>query len=151
MAFNKVILMGNLTADPELKTTTGGISVTSFTIAVGRRFIPKDGEAQTDFINVVAWRQLAEFICKYFNKGKQILVCGSLQTRNFTDKEGNKRYVTEVVADEATFVGKKEGGPEGNSNARTYDHPAAVSPYASHPQDSQPKFEELADDDDLPF
>ena len=149
MAFNKVILMGNLTADPELKTTTGGISVTSFTIAVGRRFVPKDGEAQTDFINVVAWRQLAEFISKYFTKGKQILVCGALQTRNFTDKEGNKRYVTEVVADEATFAGKREGGQQGAG--QTYEHPAAVSPYASHGADSQPKFEELSDDDDLPF
>ena len=89
-SFNKVILIGNLTADPELKQTQNGISVTSFSIAVSRRFSSKNTEnaQQADFINIVAWRNTAEFITKYFQKGKSILVVGSLQTRNWTDQNG---------------------------------------------------------------
>ena len=103
--FNKVIIGGRLTSDPELKTTPSGISVTSFTIAVNRRFGSKNGEdAQADFINVTAWRQTAEFVARYFNKGKPILICGQLQTRSWTDQNGQKHYATEVVAEEAAFV-----------------------------------------------
>ncbi|MFR5864005.1 MAG: single-stranded DNA-binding protein [Acutalibacteraceae bacterium] len=103
-SFNKVILIGHLTADPELKQTTSGLPVTSFSIGVNRRFTKQGEQPQTDFINIVCWRQTAEFVARYFTKGKPILICGSLQTRSWVDKDGNKRYTTEVVADEATFV-----------------------------------------------
>ncbi len=106
--FNKIILGGRLTADPELKTTPSGISVTSFTVAVNRRFGSKQGEeAQADFFNVTAWRQTAEFITRYFRKSSSICVVGSLQTRSWTDQNGQKRYTTEIVADEAFFVDSK--------------------------------------------
>ena len=104
--FNKVILGGRLTADPELKTTTNGNVVTSFSIAVTRRFAKSsDGQSnqQSDFINCVAWRQQAEFITRYFKKGSSICITGSLQTRTWTDQQNNKRYVTEVVVDEVNF------------------------------------------------
>ena len=108
-SLNKVMLIGNLTADPELKTTQTGISVTTFTIAVQRRFARQQAEGQqtADFVNIVAWRQSAEFVCKYFAKGRPILVCGSIQTRTWTDQANQKRYVTEVVADEVGFVDSK--------------------------------------------
>lgn len=105
--FNKTILGGRLTADPELKTTPTGVSVTSFTVAVNRRGKGKDGETQADFINVTAWRGLAEFITRHFRKGSSICVVGSLQTRSWTDPQGQKHYATEVVADEAYFVDSK--------------------------------------------
>ena len=100
-SFNKVILIGNMTADPELRQTPSGVSTCSFNIAVNRRF-SKEGEQACDFITIVTWRQQAEFVTRYFKKGKPILVCGSLQTRTWTDKDGNKRYATEVVADEVS-------------------------------------------------
>lgn len=138
MALNKVFLIGNLTADPELKTTQTGTSVTNFTIAVQRRFA-KDGQQSADFINVVAWKQTAEFVCKYFNKGKPILVCGSIQVRDYTDNNGNKRYVTEVIADEVSFVGGK------NDNANPSDNtPAFQADVPAH-------FEDVTDDEGLPF
>lgn len=141
-SFNKVILIGNLTADPELKQTQNGISVTSFSIAVSRRFSSKnaDNAQQADFINVVAWRNTAEFITKYFQKGKSILIVGSLQTRNWTDQNGQKRYITEVVAEEAQFVEKK-----GDTAAAG----ATPAPYGASPKDVA--FEEMSTDDDLPF
>ena len=121
MAFNKVILVGNLVADPELKTTPNGVTVTRFSIAVNRRFA-KNGE--TDFFNIVAWRNTAEFVCKFFTKGKPILVSGSLQNSSWTDSEGNKKYATEVVADEVTFVeGKKDNSQPANNEAPTYGIP----------------------------
>ena len=109
MNLNKVILAGRLTADPELKTTPSGLSVTSFTVAVDRRF---GKEKQSDFINCVAWRQTAEFITKYFVKGSAICIVGSIQTRKFTDKNGNNRIAVEVLADEATFVESKKNTAE---------------------------------------
>lgn len=105
--FNKTILGGRLTADPELKTTPSGLSVTSFTVAVNRRGKGKDGETQADFINVTAWRGLAEFITRHFRKGSSICVVGAIQTRSWTDPQGQKHYATEVVADEAYFVDSK--------------------------------------------
>lgn len=102
---NKSIIMGRLTADPELRTTASDVSVCSFTVAVDRRY-KKDGEDRlTDFIKVVAWRNTAEFICKHFNKGKMINVVGSIQTRSYEDAEGKKHYVTEVIAEEVNFCG----------------------------------------------
>ena len=142
-SLNKVILIGHLTADPELKQTSSGVSVTSFSIGVTRRFTKQGEQPQSDFINIVAWRQLAEFISKYFRKGNAICVCGSIQTRSWTDQNNVKRYSTEVVADEATFVERK------SDRSPADDMPMAPS-FSSAPADA-PKFEEIAGDDDLPF
>ena len=109
-SFNKVILIGNMVADPELKQTPQGTSVCSFSLAVNRK-MEKD---KCDFINVVAWRQTAEFVCKYFKKGEPILVCGQIQTRSWQDSKGEKRYTTEVVADEVSFVGNKRESDTAN-------------------------------------
>ena len=145
-SFNKVILVGNLTADPELKKTPSGVSVTSFSIAVNRRFTKQGEQTQTDFINIVAWRQTAEFVARYFNKGKPILICGQLQTRSWTDQNGQKRYTTEVVADEATFVENK-GGNGGYPASAPFPTDAPPS-YSSGPDSG---FEDLSADDELPF
>ena len=115
---NKVVLAGRITADPELKQTASGISVLTFTLAVNRSYVSKSseqGERQADFISVVAWRQTAEFISKYFKKGSAICVTGSIQTRNWQDQQGNRRYATEVVADEAMFVESRNEGGSGAS------------------------------------
>ncbi|MBO5908991.1 MAG: single-stranded DNA-binding protein, partial [Clostridia bacterium] len=104
-SFNKVILIGNMTADPELKQTAAGISVCSFSIAVNRRFAKAEqGQQNVDFINIVTWRQQAEFVSRYFKKGNPILICGQIQTRSWSDTQGQKRYASEVVADEVSFV-----------------------------------------------
>jgi single-strand DNA-binding protein len=112
-SLNKVILIGRLTADPELKQTGNGVAVTSFTLAVDRKY-NKDTEKKADFITVVAWRQTAEFICKYFRKGSAIIVLGELQTRSWDDSNGKKRFTTEVVASEVSFAESKKN-PETNS------------------------------------
>ncbi len=104
---NCAIIMGRLTADPELRTTASGLSVTSFSVAVDRRFQRQGEEKQTDFINVVAWRQTADFVSRYFHKGSMIAVQGSIQTRNYEDKNGNKRTAVEIVADNVSFCGSK--------------------------------------------
>jgi len=147
-SFNKVILIGNMVADPELKTTPTGVNVCSFRIAVGRRFVKAGEPQQTDFIDIVAWRAQAEFVAKYFSKGKPILVCGAIQSRNWQDKEGNKRTTVEIIADEISFVERKsvsdgivDSGPEPNASASSY----------STNYDTTPKFEEISSDDDLPF
>ena len=104
---NRVILMGRLTADPELKYTPGNTAVTAFKIAVDRNFSGKDGKRQTDFINIVAWRNTADFICRYFTKGQMIALEGSIQTRNYEDKNGNRRTAVEVVVSNVSFCGDK--------------------------------------------
>ena len=105
---NKVILLGRLTKDPEVRyTTTNNTLVCGFTLAVNRRFA-KEGEQQADFINIVAWSKLGEFCSKYFTKGQQVAVCGRIQTRTYDDKDGKKVYVTEVVAEEAYFADTKK-------------------------------------------
>ena len=134
---NISMLIGRLTSDPELKQTPSGVSVTSFSIAVNRPY-SKDKEPQADFINVVAWRNTAEFIAKYFQKGNAIFIKGAIQTRSWTDNNGNNRYATEVVADEAQFV-------EGKKTESQTEAPSA--PYSRN--DAQ--FEEMTDDQDLPF
>lgn len=155
--FNKVILGGRLTSDPELKQTTGGISVCSFSVAVNRRFqsqAAEGGQSQADFINVVAWRQSAEFVSKYFRKGSSICVVGSIQTRTWTDQQGQKRYATEVVADEINFVDSKSEGSQAGYGAApqsTYTPDNYTAPSYSTPAAASPKFEELANEDDLPF
>ncbi|MGM9653314.1 MAG: single-stranded DNA-binding protein [Eubacteriales bacterium] len=155
--FNKVILGGRLTADPELKTTPSGVSVTSFTVAVNRSYRGKNGEEpQADFINVTAWRQTAEFITRYFRKASSICIVGSIQTRSWVDNQGQKRYATEVVADEANFVDAKSESPaaahpQGASQQNAYVPDNYGTPAFSSQQGSAPKFEELSDDEDLPF
>ena len=146
-SFNKVILMGRLCADPELKQTSGGLPVTSFSLVVDRK--GKTGEdKQCDFITVVAWRQTAEFICRYFKKGQAILVCGELQTRSWQDNNGNKRYATEVIASEVSFCGSKNN-TEGNSYSAEERTPSpAFQPQTHTPV---PDFEEVSSDEDLPF
>lgn len=120
---NSVIIMGRLTATPELKTTSSGLPVTSFTVAVDRRFQKQGEEKQTDFLNVVAWRQTADFVCKYFNKGSMIAVQGELQTRNYEDKNGNKRVATEIVADNVSFCGgKKDSAAAEPAGGDHYDY-----------------------------
>lgn len=144
--FNKVMLGGRLTSDIELKQTPNGVATCSFSVAVNRPY-QKDSERQADFISCVAWRQTAEFISKYFRKGSSIFVVGEIQTRTWTDKDGNKRYVTEVIVDEANFVdGKGENSPSDGANggqANTY-MPEAYAP-------SQVNFEVVSDDEGLPF
>ena len=136
-SFNKVILIGNMCSDPELKQTPSGVSTCSFSIAVNRK-MAKNGEV--DFINIVTWRQTAEFVTKYFTKGKPILVCGQIQTRSWTDNQGQKRYATEVVADEVSFVG---------ANNTEQDKPQGNAPYM--PSEYQSKMDEVPNDGDLPF
>ena len=104
---NLVVIMGRLTADPELRTTSNGLSVTSFTVAVDRQY-KSDNERQTDFISVVAWRGTADFVTRFFKKGQMIAVQGSLQVRNYEDKDGNKRTAYDVVADNVSFCGDKK-------------------------------------------
>lgn len=122
-SLNKVILIGHMTANPELKQSTSGVSVCSFSIGVSRRYT-KGEQQQTDFITIVAWRQQAEFVCRYFKKGQAILVCGQLQTRTWTDNRNNKRYATEVIADEVSFVERKENAAEAqiSGSADAYDY-----------------------------
>ncbi len=143
MSFNKVILVGNLTADPELKQTPNGVMVTTFSLAVARKFTRAGEQPQTDFINIVCWRQTAEFVSRYFTKGMPMLVCGSIQTRTWTDKDNNKRYATEVVADEVSFVERKSAADGSRDFTRS------VPSYSSPRADSS--FEELSADDELPF
>lgn len=123
---NTVVLMGRLTAAPELKTTPRGTNVTAFTLAVDRRYQSQNGEKKTDFINCVAWRSTADFITKYFNKGDLIAVTGEIQTRNYEDKNKNKRTAVEVIANEASFCGGKNNssssGPEAAPMTNGYDY-----------------------------
>ena len=138
---NTAILMGRLTKDPELRTTQNGTSVTSFTVAVDREYVRQGEERQTDFINVVAWRQTAEFVSRYFQKGSMIAVQGSIQTRNYEDRNGNKRTAVEVIADKVSFCGSKaESG-----NGASVDAQANASDYTAINTNGS------VEDDDLPF
>lgn len=148
--FNKVILGGRLTADPELKQTQSGIPVVSFSIAVNRRYQSKDAPQQTDFFNVTAWRATAEFVSKYFRKGSSICVTGSIQNRTWTDQQGQKRYATDIVADEVMFVDSRQES-SGIPAAPQYTPDAYSAPSFSTPAASAPRFEEVKTDDDLPF
>ncbi len=147
-SFNKIILVGNLVADPELKQTQSGIAVSTFRIAVSRRFTRAGEQPQTDFFDIVAWRQTAEFVTRFFTKGRPILVCGSLQTRSWTDANGNKRISYEIIADECSFVDRKADSPVGG--APSYGAPVAEMPNYSSPK-AEGSFEELSADDELPF
>lgn len=135
---NKVILLGRLTKDPEVRyTQTNNIIVASFSLAVNRRFVKEGEERQADFINIVAWNKTAEFCSKYFKKGQQVAVVGRIQTRTWDDDQGQKHYVTEVVAEEAYFAdSKREGADESILGSST-------------PVNNE--FEPIQDDDELPF
>ena len=137
---NSVCLMGRLVADPELRQTPSGVSVCSFRIAVDRTYQPKGQEKQTDFINIVTWRGTAEFVSRYFRKGQLVAVQGSIQTSQYTDRDGNKRTAFDVVADNVFFAEKKAESGETKQGAG-YDH----SP------DIQGDFEEIISPDELPF
>ena len=154
---NSVIIMGRLTSDPELRTTTSGLSVTSFTVAVDRNY-KRGEERETDFINCVAWRGTADFVTRFFKKGQMIAVQGSLQTRNYEDKNGNKRTAYDVVADNVSFCGSKNetGNTYGAANAAN----DAAASFAAASNDSfsvlpdtpEQGFPFGADDDEgLPF
>ncbi|HIU35849.1 MAG TPA: single-stranded DNA-binding protein [Candidatus Fimenecus excrementigallinarum] len=144
---NCAVIMGRLTADPELRTTNSGISVTSFTVAVDRRFQRQGEDKQTDFINVVAWRQSAEFVTRFFRKGSMIAVQGSIQTRNYEDRNGNKRTAFEIVADNVSFCGSKA---ETGTGAAPAARPAPAPAYQSGDAEG---FSVLptGDDDAFPF
>ncbi len=130
---NNAVIMGRLVADPELRTTENGISVTSFTVAVDRRFNKQGEERQADFIDVVAWRNTAEFICKYFSKGSMIAIQGSIQTRMFEDKDGNKRKSVEIVVDNASFCGSKSSGSSSEPSGSAFNNSDDVIEYQELP------------------
>ena len=141
---NKAILMGRLVADPELKQTTNNIAVCKFTIAINRPFVPKDGgERQSDFINIVVWRNTAEFVSKYFSKGKMIIVEGALRNNNYTDSNGVKHYTIEVHADNVSFGGDKK------DDAGPTQKPKQQETKSDVPDFDLSEFEEL--DGDVPF
>ena len=140
---NNAVIMGRLVARPELRKTESGISVTSFTVAVDRRFSKQGEEKQADFIDVIAWRQSAEFVCKYFDKGSMIAVQGSIQTRTYEDKNGNKRKAVEIVADNVSFCGSKQD----NSTASTESTEPSAPEYSTADASD---FQEIPDDN-LPF
>ena len=129
---NKVELVGRLTKDPEVKLTSNQTQFCNFTIAVDRRFKDQNGQRQADFINCVAWRQTAVFIQKYFHKGNRIGLVGSIQTRSYDDQNGQKRFITEVVIDEAEFV-ESSGGVSGDSYRQ---EPSAPAQSFNPPMDS---------------
>lgn len=168
---NRVILMGRLVADPELKNTATGLSVTSFRIAVERSYVKAGEERKADFFDIVCWRNSAEFVCRYFRKGSMIAIDGQLQSRTYQAKDGTNRYVTEVVANSVSFTGEKQ-----NQNNSTYQQPptqtpqqqsqgnavtqSAQDPYTfiddtqpaqQMPMSSYTNFEDMPIDNDLPF
>ena len=150
---NHIVLMGRLTRDPELRRTGSGIAVASFTLAVDRDFAAQGAEKETDFVDIVAWRNTAEFVSRYFTKGRMAVVSGRLQIRNWTDKEGNKRRSAEVVADNVYFGEAKRDGTAAGGFDQTPSYPQAPAyqaPAASAPSASG--FSMLEDDDsELPF
>lgn len=140
---NKVFLIGNLTKDPEVRTTGGGTNVCTFRIAVTRRFQNQQGERVSDFFDVVAWRQLADLCGRYLAKGRKVAVVGELQTRNYEAKDGTKRYVTEIVADEIEFLSPRDSR-DGSGEGRDYNRPEPAQ------QQAPEGFIDI-EDDQLPF
>ena len=148
---NHIVLMGRLTRDPELRRTGSGVAVASFTLAVDRDYAAQGAEKETDFVDIVAWRSTAEFVSKYFSKGRMAVVSGRLQIRNWQDKEGNKRRSAEVVADNVYFGDSKRDNAEGSFN----QIPQQPQPAYQAPQNvsaASSDFSMLSDDDpELPF
>ena len=159
---NKVILIGRLARDPEMRTTGSGISVTRFTVAVSRPFTPQGGQPQTDFIGCIAWRRQAENIAKYCTKGSQVAVEGRIQTGSYDGQDGQRHYTTDIVADNVTFLGSRSSNENTNSyvpnepsysqEMPSYNEPQEM-PSADMNEDPFKDFgEEIAlSDDDLPF
>ena len=150
---NRIILMGRLTRDPELRRTGSGTAVTSFSLAVDRDFKSQSGEKETDFIDIVAWRNTAEFVSKYFTKGRMAVVEGRLQIRDWTDKDGGKRRSAEVVADNVYFGdSKRDGGDNSGYNSGYSPAPASRSAAPSSFSAGGSDFAEIGEDDgELPF
>lgn len=154
---NKVILVGRLARDPELRTTGTGKSVATFSIAVDRRF-KQEGQPTADFFNIVAWGRQAEVICQYLGKGRQIALSGRLQSRSYDAQDGSKRYVTEVVLEEFDFVGSRSdaGGYNDNYSAGyggmgMPNSQAPAQPANNMPLDIDDDFHLMAEDDEVPF
>ena len=159
---NNVTLMGRLVNTPELKTTAGGVSVTSFRLAVDSGYVGKDGNRQADYITIVAWRTTAEFICRYFDKGNMLAITGQIQTRSYQAKDGSNRVATEVLAEKASFTGEKatsaaqpQTQPQAAQQTVPQSQPQATQQAApqTQPQATQ-QFtmdEVVLTDDDLPF
>ena len=144
---NHIVLMGRLTRDPELRRTGSGVAVASFTLAVDRDYAAQGAEKETDFVDIVAWRNTAEFVSKYFTKGRMAVVSGRLQIRNWQDKEGNKRRSAEVVADNVYFGDSKRDSQSGGD----YAPPAYGSPAESYTAPASGGFAEIEEDGELPF
>lgn len=145
---NKVFLIGNLTRDPELSETAGGVSVCHFGIAVNRSYSSQDGERQTDFFNVTAWRGLADNVARYTKKGSKVAVSGSVQIRNYEDNQGNRRTAVDIIAQDIEFLTtRNQGGDD------FYDSPAPARGQAGGTQKKKPalELETLDDDGDIPF
>ena len=152
MSVNICALMGRICHDLEIKTTTNGVSVLRFRLAVERAYTPKGEEKKTDFIDCVAWRNTAEFVDRYFKKGSMIAVVGSIQTGEFTDKDGNKRKQVEVVVDNVSFCGgKQDSTVEAASSAPTNDSAIINFANSAKEQGVPVSYEEVIVDDDLPF
>ena len=166
MSVNKVILVGNLGKDPELRYTPSGAAVATFSIATTERYKDRDGNRQekTEWHNIVVWRQLAEICGKYLHKGKQIYIEGKIQTRSYDDRDGNKKYITEIVADQMHMLGSKSddqagsyGGQQNKPSEGSYNQDKPQSQYGggqkSQPAPQSKDFEEPTynDDDEIPF
>lgn len=156
---NSVCLMGRLVADPELRTTPSGVSVCSFRMAVDRNYQTKGQDKQTDFINIVVWRERADFVSRYFHKGSMVVVQGSIRTENYTDKDGNKRSAFHVQADNVMFGESKSAAGNSQGGYAPASSPNFGAPSAPAYNESKPAFstanagdfEEIVGDEDLPF
>jgi len=168
---NRVILMGRLVSDPELKTTGTGVSVTSFRIAVDRSYVKQGEERKADFFDIVCWRNQAEFVCRYFGKGSMIAIDGQLQSRTYQAKDGTNRYVVEVVADSVSFTGERRDNSGGYNQSyganqsygnqgygsqpyggnQPYQQEAPAQQPASYQSGANSDFQDMPLDDDLPF
>lgn len=146
---NKVILLGRLTRDPEMKNTTTGKAVTRFSLAVDRRFKNKDGQKEADFINIVVWGKQAEFAAQYLTKGSQISLSGRLEARSYDAQDGQRRYITEVVADEINFV--SSGQKSASAGSQQTSAPQSANNNNMSVMGLDEDFHLMADDDDIPF
>ena len=155
---NRVVLMGRLVGDPELKTTQSGVSVTAFRLAVDRNYVKSGEDRKADFIDVICWRQTAEFVCRYFGKGSMIAVDGQLQSRTYQAKDGSNRYVIEVVADQVSFTGERKDNSNNyqqNYSRQSNNNQRQSAPRQQAAQQAQQTqmndFADMPNDDDLPF